>query len=580
MHHAILHQSGTNSYMPGLDGLRALSVFAVIAYHLGSGLAPGGLLGVNLFFVLSGYLITGILLSQIKSQGRINIADFWLRRIRRLYPALLAMLAGLAIWALLFDPARFVSWRQEMLASVFYASNWYLIFHEVSYFESFGPPSPLGHLWSLAIEAQFYLIWPFLLGFGVRLFQHRKWLIALTLLIALISAAAMALLYIPGSDPGRVYYGTDTRAFALMLGAIAAMLWPFDSMSRAISKKYRFALDASGIVALSIVLWMIVKTDQYETFLYQFGFLFFSIAGAVLVVVLAHPANRLVLLFGWPPICLIGKLSYGIYLWHFPVIILSSPLINTTGPDPLRSVCQIAVSILLAAASYYLIEKPIRYGRTKPMLRYAGILAGIFLTVTIITFGSKEQILAKDHPKESAAIEEMEDEIIPVASVPSPEIEEALIGEEVTVIGDSLQIDLTPVLEENLPGIIVDAEIGRQMHDAPEVIDGLREKGMLKETVIVGLGTNGAFTEKQLIKTLDCLEGAKKILLVNSRVPRPWEDAVNKALEKAAAEHSNVILIDWHSESGNHNEYFYKDGVHLNKKGAEAYCKMIERALS
>ncbi len=575
--HTALHKNGSQNYMPGLDGLRALSVFAVIAYHLGLDAAPGGLLGVNLFFVLSGYLITGILLSGIESHGKIDLADFWRRRIRRLYPAFFAMLTGVAAWALVFDPARLVSWKQEILASVFYASNWYLIFHEVSYFDSFSPPSPLGHLWSLAIEAQFYLVWPLLLGLGARLFRHRKWLIAGTSLIVLMSAAAMALLYIPGHDPSRVYYGTDTRAFALMLGALAAMICPFDKMTFKLPCKKRFALDAAGVSGLAIVLWMIVKTDQYDASLYHFGFLIFSVAGVILVVVLAHPSSRLAGLFGWAPLRLIGKLSYGIYLWHFPVIILSRPLINTAGQDPLRSICQIAASILLAALSYYFVEKPIRYRKMRPLIRYAGVSVSMVFIVTIIAYGGGGQILAKNIEDDI-----IEEENIITVNVPSEDSYEAEspVGESVTVIGDSLQIDLAPVLEESLPGIIIDAEIGRQMYDAPEIIDGLREKGMLKDTVIVGLGTNGAFTEKQLCKTLNCLEGAREILLVNSRVPKPWEAAVNKALKKAAEEYSNVRLIDWHNVSSGHDEYFYKDGVHLNRKGAEAYCKMIKEALS
>jgi peptidoglycan/LPS O-acetylase OafA/YrhL len=240
----LFSEARTNSggYMPGLDGLRALAVFAVIAYHLNLPWAPGGLLGVDLFFVLSGYLITNVLLTQWNRLGTIDLKDFWLRRAKRLLPALFVMLAGTLFWAALAAPERMAALRQEVLAGVFYSSNWYLIFHEVSYFERFGPPSPLGHLWSLAVEEQFYLLWPLLLGLGLRRLPRprRSWLVGGTILIALASVVAMALLYQPGHDPNRVYYGTDTRAFALLVGAVAAMIWPVRRTSAGLTAGKRF----------------------------------------------------------------------------------------------------------------------------------------------------------------------------------------------------------------------------------------------------------------------------------------------------------------------------------------------------
>ncbi|MDA8227583.1 MAG: acyltransferase, partial [Desulfitobacterium hafniense] len=322
-----LHQRGLQGnsigYMPGLDGLRALAVFAVIAYHLNLTWVPGGLLGVSLFFVLSGYLITNILLKQWEQSGAIDLKDFWLRRARRLLPALFVMLAGVMSWVMLCAPERMAGLKQEALAAVFYTSNWYLIFHQVSYFESFGPPSPLGHLWSLAVEEQFYLFWPLLLGLGLRYLRQRKWIIGVTMAVALTSAAAMALIYIPGQDPSRVYYGTDTRAFALLVGAVLAMVWPSRKMNPDLSGKKRLALDVAGGLGLLVVLLMIGKTNQYQTSLYQGGLLLYSVAAAGLVAVLAHPASYLGRLFGWGPLRWLGECSYGIYLWHYPVIILT-----------------------------------------------------------------------------------------------------------------------------------------------------------------------------------------------------------------------------------------------------------------
>lgn len=608
-----------NHYIPGLDGLRTLAVFAVIAYHLDLSWAPGGLLGVNLFFVLSGYLITNILQVQWEHSGTLNLKNFWLRRAKRLLPALFVMLAGVMLWTVLFAPERLAALKSEIMAAVFYVSNWYLIFHEVSYFESFGPPSPFGHLWSLAIEEQFYLFWPLLLGLGFRLLRQRKWIIGGTMAIALISALAMALIYIPGYDPSRVYYGTDTRAFALLLGAALAMVWPSGRLSAELTGARRLALDGAGIFGLLVVLWMIFRTNQYQPFLYQSGLLIFSVAAAVLVAVLAHPASRLSGLFGWGPLCLLGKWSYGIYLWHYPIIVLSSPLVNTGGPDALRSLCQISISVLLAALSYYLIEEPIRYGRVKPLRLSARVSVSMLLifAVLFVTANGSLQISAGEqgtgeHTPVSGERIDMEEEQRPSAEEPSSDSQIPQTGDEaedktddeqgfdslesfqeedieglgdqgsdsITVIGDSLMIGLAPVLEELLPGVIIDAEKGRQMHEAPEVLSKLRKEDKFGKTIIIGLGTNGAFTEKQLRATLDCLEGAEQIVLLNCRVPKPWEAVVNETLAEVAKSYPNAKLLDWHATSRGHDEYFYQDGVHLNPTGAEAYCKMIFEALS
>lgn len=630
MHHSktiyqpILHRDETPkniiSYMPGLDGLRTLAVFAVIAYHLGLPSAPGGLLGVNLFFVLSGYLITNILFTEWADKGSINLKRFWIRRAKRLLPALFLMLAGILLWAIFFAPERLVSLRKESLAAAFYVGNWYLIFHEVSYFESFGPPSPLGHLWSLAIEEQFYLFWPILVGIGLKVLKKPKRIIAATMILVVLSAAAMALIYVPGTDPSRVYYGTDTRAFALLLGSMAAMVWPSGKMTAAVDIGKKRLIDGIGILSLAFVLWMIVKTNQYQPSLYQWGLLMFSIIATLLVVVLAHPASFLGKIFALKPLRLLGKWSYGIYLWHYPVIILSSPQVDTGDPDIMRCLWQTLASIVLAAMSYYIIEEPVRFKKMKPIILISRASLSLVLVFFVMMTTSVEgmQILAKDVAnKESTAIELSqvadkepeavqdeekdqndagspdtltsvdEDEGVKVQAEEIPGIKEAgeevqrpdVKGDTITIITDSLLIDAKPMIEEKLPGIVIDTKKGRQMYDAPDAIDELRKKKELKETVILGLGSNGAFTEKQMIKTLDALEGAKKIIVVNTRVPKPWEGPVNETIAKVSESYPGIILLDWYQISKGHDEYFYKDGVHLTIAGMEAYYEMLRDVL-
>ncbi|MCB8816730.1 acyltransferase family protein [Desulfosporosinus shakirovi] len=585
-------------YMPGLDGLRALAVFAVIAYHLKLTWVPGGLLGVSLFFVLSGYLITNILLKQWEQSGGIDLKDFWLRRARRLLPAFFVMLAVVMFWVMLCAPERLAVLKQEALAGVFYTSNWYLIFHQVSYFESFGPPSPLGHLWSLAVEEQFYLFWPLLLVMGLRCFRQRKWIIGGTIAVALTSAAAMALIYIPGHDPSRVYYGTDTRAFALLVGAVPAMVWPSWKMNPDLSAKKRMALDLAGSLGLLVVLLMIGKTNQYQTSLYQGGLLLYSVAAAGLVTVLAHPASYLGRLFGWGPLRWLGECSYGIYLWHYPVIVLTNPVVNGEGLNYSRSLWQIAISIILAALSRYLIEEPIRYGRRKQVRRRRSDLQWwhrplalstkislsillMFLILFVTLNGGmqiSEKALAKSHVTQKQAQVADKDEIVGMGPK-ATDRKNDINGDDITIIGDSLMINLEPVLHNRLPGIVIDAQLGRQMYQAPDLISRLQKEGKLGKIVIIELGSNGSFTEKQLKETLDSLQRTEEILLVNTRVPKPWETEVNETLTKVAESYPNTKLIDWHLISSGHEDYFYPDGVHLTQSGMKAYGEVLIEAL-
>src|SRR6266568_5014593 len=341
--------SSGQRYMPGLDGLRALAVLAVIAYHEQFGWAPGGLLGVGVFFTLSGFLITSLLVGEWSARARIGLGDFWLHRARRLLPALFVMLAVVTAWVTLADRARLASLRGAVGAAAGYFSNWYLIAQNQSYFARFAPPAPFDHLWSLAVEEQFYLLWPVLLIASLILLRRRSaaaaWLVLPTTLLAALSALAMVSFYQPGLDPTRVYEGTDTRAFGLLIGAILALAWPSRSTRGAHSAPGRWArglLDLAGAAGLAGIGVMIWRVGEYSP-------------------------------FAWRPLRGIGVRSYGIYLWHYAVIVMTSQA-NVKPSLPLAGL-QVAASILLAALSWELIEEPIRHGaigRTWNRVRAAG----------------------------------------------------------------------------------------------------------------------------------------------------------------------------------------------------------------
>ncbi|MFD0587240.1 acyltransferase family protein [Paenibacillus sp. GCM10027627] len=349
-------------YMPGIDGLRAISVLAVVAYHFNMEWAQGGLLGVGVFFVLSGYLITDHILTEWKEKKEISILKFWIRRIRRLLPAMVWMLFVVALLLLITDPARLLALKGDFLSSIFYVNNWYLIYNEVSYFESFGPASPIGHLWSLSIEEQFYIVWPIVLLVSMKLAPRRGQLIVLIFTLAFLSAISMAVMYVPGTDPSRVYYGTDTRAFGILFGTILAIVWPSWRMNDKVSLTARTILDFLGTVAIFILIVLIYRTNEYDDLLYQFGFVILSLVTVVVIAVLVHPASRLGKIIGCRPLIWIGKRSYSLYLWHYPVIILTRPEANSNEAGFIQVLLQLIVIVILSSFSYKYVEEPIRRG--------------------------------------------------------------------------------------------------------------------------------------------------------------------------------------------------------------------------
>jgi len=669
---------GKSRYMAGLDGLRALAVLAVIAYHLNLPVAPGGLLGVSVFFVLSGYLITDLLAAQWHQDKRLDLKNFWLRRARRLLPALLLMLVVVVLWVAVLHPAQLAALRGDVLAAVLYISNWWFIFHHVSYFSSFGPPSPLGHLWSLAVEEQFYLLWPLLFLLGLRYAQKRGKLALLTLVAAAVSALAMAMLYQPGTDPSRVYYGTDTRAFALLIGAALALIWPSRTLSTKISSQARFSIDFLGSLGLTVVLFMVWSTNQYEGFLYRGGMVLVCIATAMTIAALAHPASRLGHVMGCQPLRWLGVRSYGIYLWHYPVIVLTTPLVNTGGISVPRAILQVTASIVLAALSWKFVEDPIRRGgmgrlwgkvrangaRRERLLGATTVLLALGVccvgmsgfipsatasstferptqaktgatspqaegaatpdpgtgnhtaaaatgvnasagattgsTVTSVTgTAGATQGPATSHgtttshpqgttgprstpPTSGASHDSTGTQTTGNATGASTASGNAQTndGQGITAIGDSVMIDIAPYLKQLLPGIVINAHVGRQMYQAPNTVTELKQQGQLGHIVIIELGTNGPFTKSQLVTLLQSLGNVQQIVLVNTRVPRPWQDVVNSTLRAVSASFPHTTLVDWYAASAGKSAYFYPDGVHLNPEGSKAYAAIVAKAVA
>ncbi len=361
-------------YVAGLDGIRALAVVLVIAYHVNVPWARGGMLGVGVFFTLSGYLITDLLLDRWDRRGELGLRNFWLRRARRLLPALFLMLAAVSIWVALFDTSQLSEVRRQVVAAVLYFNNWSTIAQHGSYFARFAPPLPLDHLWSLAIEEQFYLVWPWLLLAGVTFVRGRRALALLALAGAAASATAMGLLYHPGYDPTRVYEGTDTRAFGLLLGAALAIALPVNRATRngsprAAPRDVRMILDVVALAGLVGVLVLVWRTGPFSSFLYPYGFVLLSLASVALIMAAIEPTSKLGAVLSWEPLRWIGVRSYGIYLWQWPIIALASP--GATGFNALRALAEIGGTVLIASVSWRFVEEPIRHGALVRVWRQA-----------------------------------------------------------------------------------------------------------------------------------------------------------------------------------------------------------------
>ena len=373
--------------MPGLDGLRAVAVLGVLLYHADISWMPGGFLGVEVFFVISGYLITSLLLSEWAAgaeggaggQGRIDLKRFWIRRARRLLPALYALLGLTTLYVAFRLAHELPELRGDVTAALTYVTNWYLIVQEQSYFQVMGRPSLLQHLWSLAVEEQFYILWPPLLVIGLRLLRRRGAFVAL-LLATLASSALMVGLYEPGSDPSRVYYGTDTRAAGLLAGSALAFLWDPWRLSAAASGRLRRALDPAALALLAaVVVWMTV-VDESTSALYRGGFLLLDLNTVLLIAAVVHPASRVGRALGVAPLRWVGLRSYAIYLWHWPVFLVTRPWIDVTLDALPLLAYRLLLTFALAEASYRWVEQPLRHGdpaRLRQLLRPAGLRAGL-----------------------------------------------------------------------------------------------------------------------------------------------------------------------------------------------------------
>ncbi|MET0458158.1 MAG: acyltransferase family protein [Ilumatobacteraceae bacterium] len=643
-------------YLPGLDGMRALAVAAVIVYHANSSWLPGGFLGVEVFFVISGYLITLLLIGEHESTGRINLRQFWYRRARRLLPALFLLLIGVTLWTALFRREALGQLRGDVLAALTYTSNWYQIWVGQGYTSS-GDFAPLRHLWSLAVEEQFYLVWPLVMVGLIRLGRRRlpamsRWLV----LAAVVVTVLMALLYYPGpiescratpdayytiagrclSKTDTLYLGTFFRSAGLLLGAAFAMVWRPVALMRGPMRNKGRLLDVAavlGLAGLAALCWYlhIVTVDGADPWLFRGGFFVTAVATLFVIAAVTHQRSLAGPLLGNAALLWIGTRSYGLYLFHWPIF----QMIRRVSGNPMslpQFVVGLAITVVITEASYRLLEMPIRKAHVKRWWRRlqsardpaprrviatigAGLVAlSVFAVANLATAELRQNEIARSLAENegedpltglvaggtgtattdaaasddtgsvedsaangadttgSAVLAPVPTTVPPTTAAPTTTLPPP--PPPITAIGDSVMLGATDELEAK--GILVSAEVSRQMKTMIPVVQGLRDSGQLSDTMIIHLGTNGDLSDETINEFFTALSGVPKVLVLTIDADRSWVPANNAKLLALPAQFPNVQLLYWDGLGPTcPGDCFYDDGIHLTQAGQDYYAALI-----
>jgi peptidoglycan/LPS O-acetylase OafA/YrhL len=575
-------------HIPAIDGLRAIAVTAVIFYHLGFQWIPGGFLGVDLFFVISGYVITRLLLDSIARSGGLDLRGFYKARARRLLPPMVFMIVVTAFYISIWAQDSVKRFLTDTPFSLTGAMNWWLVFREQDYFEAIGRPPLLQHTWSLAVETQFYLIWPVLLLIILKRFGKKVIPIA-ALAIALFSGTALFLVSLQldaSSSVSHVYFGTDTHSIGLFLGAALAVSWIPQNFKSEVSNRAQNFIDFIGVFGLVGILGSFLLIDASSPTAYKIAFPLAAIFGAAIITSIVHPASRFAPILQNRVLLWIGERSYAIYLWHWVIFQITRPRVDIDGEDWALIALRILVVLALADISLKLVELPIRSGRVEYWfkgMKYRtasvrkrqkiAVIASISaLVVSLSALSSVAVVSSNRTAQEFEESLQSEPEFAPTV----PEVADRT--EMIWLTGDSVILGIRSALADIRPLIVVNARVGRA---APELLQEISRdiEKAAGSTVVMDLGNNDLLAEETVRAIFGLLKESPKIIVVNTAVPRPYRDANNELVAKLAAQYANVRVVDWNAISEGHPEYFAPDGVHLVPIGVSAYVMAIDEAL-
>lgn len=575
-------------HIPAIDGLRAIAVTAVIFYHLGFSWIPGGFLGVDLFFVISGYVITRLLLDSIARSGGLDLRGFYKARARRLLPPMIFMIVATAFYITIWAQDSVRRFLSDVIFSLTGTMNWWLVFKEQDYFEAIGRPPLLQHTWSLAVEAQFYLIWPVLLLLILKRFGKKVIPVA-ALAIALISGAVLfyvSLQLDASSEVSHIYFGTDTHSIGLFLGSALAVSWIPQNFKSEVSNRAQNFIDFIGVFGLVGILAAFLLIDESSPTAYKIAFPLAAIFGVAIITSIVHPASRFAPILNNRVLLWIGERSYAIYLWHWVIFQITRPRVDIDGEDWALIALRILVVLALADISLKLVELPIRSGaveywfkgmkyRTAAVRKRQkiAVISSIAIVTLSLTALSATAVISSDRK-----VREFKESLQVKPEVNGSALVDTEPSQTIWLTGDSVILGIRVALAEIKPLTVVNARVGRGSVELLAEMQRDLEKAA-GATVVLDLGNNDLLAEETVRAIFELVKESPRVVVVNTAVPRPYRDANNSLIADLAQEFTNIRVVDWNAISDGHPEYFAPDGVHLVPTGVSAYVMAIDSAL-
>jgi peptidoglycan/LPS O-acetylase OafA/YrhL len=579
----VTRSAKANQYIAPIDGLRAIAVVAVLLYHLGVKQIPGGFLGVDLFFAISGYVITRLILDSIETANALDLRQFYFARVRRLIPALLFVIFVTVIAVALFAPDAIHRVISDLPYVLTGSNNWHLVALHQDYFQSSGRPPLLQHTWSLSVETQFYLVWPVALYLIWRRFGKAN-IARIALAIAFSSALALFIfsLQADSTSVGRIshiYFGTDTHSLGLFLGSALAVSWVPRNLTANITQRAQDFIDGIGLFGFLGLLFVFLFISESNPTAYKLAFPLAALFSCASITSLVHPASRFAPLLSWRPLLWIGQRSYGIYLWHWIVFQMTRPNADLAAGSALAlDIARILLVLALSDISLRYIEIPFRRGKIQNWFRGMKYRTTIIRKRQQVFVGVVIAFVALSSGGATATAYYRDARIPKVTKAELKLVETNVTHQGLWLTGDSIILGARYKLEQKYPLALVNARIGRQIEDLISVI-ATDQSHVSTNSVVLDVGNNNRITRASLVQLLDLLKSQPHVILINTAVPRGWKDANDALIAEVSAQYPNVTLIDWANISKNHPEFFAPDGVHLNDNGSDVYVAAIVEAL-
>ena len=573
-------------HISSIDGLRAIAVTAVVLYHLGISWIPGGFLGVDLFFVISGYVITRLILDSINQSSALDLRAFYAARLRRIYPGFLFMVICTIIFIGVWAPEAIKRFLSDLPYALTGTINWLLVARHQDYFETVGRPPLLQHTWSLAVELQFYLIWPIILLTVLKYFGKKN-IARIALIIAMVSGTTLFFVSLQldqsnAQQISHIYFGTDTHSLGLFLGSALAVSWIPQNLSADIEKRAQDVIDGIGVVGLLGLISTFLFIEESNASLYRIAFPLAGIFGCLVIISLVHPASRFAPIISTAPFRWIGQRSYGIYIWHWVIFQVTRPSVDLSGQTWALYLARVLLVLALADISLRWVEIPFRQGlvqnwfrgmkyrSAKVQLRQKISVISSIIIVLAITSSISVQAINK--------ADEVANQVLQQNSQEQQAQEDLGSTTGLWVTGDSVILGIRSKLEAKEHISLINARVGRQ---APELLAVMRvdQSSVPSSPVVFNLGNNNALSEATVVEIFEIVKNQPQVIVVNTAVPRAWKDSNNAIISRVASRYSNVKVVDWDRISKGRPELFAPDGVHLSPAGSDVYVDLVVSVL-